>query len=288
MLLTRYRSSVRIAGALAISVAFACAQSDGPKQVFEVASVRISGPDSKRDSDGGPGTHSPTLYHFDRATLRDLISQAYEDSCYEIISKTELDRDRFDVRAKVPPGATREQFRAMLRDLLSTRFSLEARTEVRDLAAWEMTVAKGGLKITESGPAPEVGGAVRPGSNITPDGFPVLPAGMAIWSMRVSTVDGFPVYRLAAQYQPVSVLADTLSSEGDPPIVDKTGLTGKYSFRLEYLKVPLRKQTSDNRLPPAPELFTALEQQLGLRLTPKKLPFTVVVVDSVSRFPTEN
>jgi uncharacterized protein (TIGR03435 family) len=68
--------------------------------------------------------------------------------------------------------------------------------------------------------------------------------------------------------------------------VDKTGLTGNYSFTLEYA----RDVSADgpDALPTAPALFTALEQQLGLRPVLKKLPFDVGVVDSFNQLPTEN
>ena len=70
------------------------------------------------------------------------------------------------------------------------------------------------------------------------------------------------------------------------PIVDKTGLTGNYSFTLEYTKDS--PGSSPDSPPPAPALPTALQQQLGLHLVSKKLPFDVVVVESFTRTPTEN
>ena len=75
----------------------------------------------------------------------------------------------------------------------------------------------------------------------------------------------------------------------EPPIVDKTGLTAKYDFTLEFtrkFRVPLRSGPADP--PVAPSLSIALQQQLGLQLVAKKLPFDVMVVDSVDKLPTEN
>jgi uncharacterized protein (TIGR03435 family) len=81
---------------------------------FEVASIRPSGPHSIRGSDGGPGSPDPGLYRFGSATLLELIAIAYEVKVFQISSSVNLDRQNFDLAAKVPEGATNEQFRAML------------------------------------------------------------------------------------------------------------------------------------------------------------------------------
>jgi uncharacterized protein (TIGR03435 family) len=97
---------------------------------------------------------------------------------------------------------------------------------------------------------------------------------------------GYTLIRLRSQLEPISVLAGMLASPGDPPIVDKTGLTGKYSFDPEYTKdLP---GPAPDAPPIVPDLNTVLQQQLGLQIVAKKLPFDVVVVDSFNKLPTEN
>ena len=253
---------------------------------FEVASVKVSGPTSTRDSGGGPGTRDPGQYHFNSATLQDLIALAYHIDYFQIAAKTPLDANRYDVIAKVPGGATRDQFREMLRNLLAERFHLKIHHETRDFPAWELTIAKSGLKIKES--SPPVGAGLMPAPpKIGDDGFPEIPAGQAGRADRSHIVDGFVIVRTTAQQQPVSALSYFGGMPGDPPVVDKTGLTGKYDFKLEFSR-ELPNPSGEPRVPPVPNLFTAIEQQLGLHLAPKKLPFDVIVVDSVDRVPTEN
>jgi uncharacterized protein (TIGR03435 family) len=93
--------------------------------------------------------------------------------------------------------------------------------------------------------------------------------------------------RLRAQQQTVAALARFVQPPGGEPIVDKTGLAGKYDFLLEYSYDPLGA-TAANRPDPGADLFHALEQQLGLKLVPKKLPFDVIVIDAIDKRPTNN
>jgi uncharacterized protein (TIGR03435 family) len=284
-------SWMRSVGALLAASSLVLAQeTPAPHPAFEVASVKVSGPQSKRDSGGGPGTRDPGQYHFYSARLLDLIVIAYHVDSFQVLSKSSLERGNFDVLTKVPAGATRDQFREMLQNLLEERFHLKLHRESREFPAWEMTIAKSGLKIKESAvsaAATEMSG--RP--TIGNDGFPELSPNQPGFAARFTFVDGFIVARLAAQRQSLSVLSHSFGSQDDLPLVDRTGLTGKYDFRLEFSREPpgaANAQTGEAKVPPVPELFTAMEQQLGLHLAPKKLPFDVLVVDAFDSVPTEN
>jgi uncharacterized protein (TIGR03435 family) len=107
--------------ALAVSSAFA--------QTFEVASIRLSGPQSVRGSDGGPGHKDPTRFIYGRAELTSLITMAYGVDSFQVSSRVSLDEPAFDVVANVPAGATKEQFRVMLQNLLAERFALKTHIE---------------------------------------------------------------------------------------------------------------------------------------------------------------
>jgi uncharacterized protein (TIGR03435 family) len=247
-------------------------------QTFETASIRLSGPQSVRGSDGGPGHKDPTRFIYGRAELMSLITMAYGVDSFQVSSRVSLDEPAFDVVANVPAGATKEQFRVMLQNLLAERFALKTHMESRDFPAYELVVAKGGLKMKEAVPG-------EPPSAPHGDGWPPLRPDRPDIASGMSGSAGYILIRLRSQLEPISVLAGMLASPGDPPIVDKTGLTGKYSFNLEYTK-DSRGPVPD--VPPvAPDLNTALGQ-LGLQIVPKKLPFDVVVVDSFNRLPTEN
>ncbi len=242
--------------------------------------MKASGPQSVRGSEGGPGSKDPTHYRFQMATLLDLVAVAYRVHGFQISSKTALDKDRFDVVVNVPEGATKEQFGVMMQNLLAERFHFKTHLESKEFAAYEMVVAKSGLKMRQWDPA----APPLPHQ----DGFPDIPAGRAGTTASNTTVNGYWLVHMRAQQTSLSVLTMMLQQPDEPPIVDRTGLTGKYDFTLEYAKDLPGAHNPDAAPPTAPALFTAVQQQLGLQLIAKKLPFDVVVVESFDRTPTEN
>ncbi len=251
----------------------------GAQPAFEVASVKLSGPQSVRGSDGGPGSKNPGRYTFHSATMQDLLAVAYNVEYFQLSSKIPLDRDRYDLTAKLAPDTTNEQFRAMMQNLLAERFHLKLHIASKDFAAFELVVAKTGLKIKESTDTP------LPAR----DGFPVIAPGKPGMSSNQSGVGGVILYRVRAQQMPMSMLTRMLRSQDDPPVVDKTGLTGKYDFTLEYAK-EVRTPTPGMEAEPtsAPSLSTALQQQLGLQLINRKVAFDVLIIDSFDKTPTDN
>jgi uncharacterized protein (TIGR03435 family) len=248
-------------------------------QTFEVASIRPSGPKSVRGSDGGPGDKDPSRYTFGRATLIDLLVVAYHVEPFQVSSKESLDRDEFDLAARVPAGATKDEFRGMLRNLLAERFQLKLHMESREFPAFEMVVARGGAKLG-TGSAPKLAS-----ENDFPQLMPGKPGLIALNSIS----PGYTTTRIRAQQQPVSRLAQFLRTAEPRPIVDKTGLTGNYDFVLGFSS-ELPNGAADGAAGPsgAPDLNTALREQFGLLLIAKKLRFDVVVVESFDRVPTEN
>ena len=261
---------------------FACAAS--AQTQFEVASLKPSGPASIRGWDGGPGRKDPTRYTFGQATILDLLTTAWNVKGFQVSSPAALDRDSFDLIATIPPGATKEQFRIMLQNLLTDRFGLKIHMESRDFPAYELVIAKGGLKLQEAvpgartdAPPPTAGGACQ---------WPKLPPGVANFASGMSASGGYNLVCVRAQLQPISALAGYLPTPDNIPVVDKTGLTGKYNFTLGYTtEFP---GTSPDIPPVMPGVFNAIQQQLGLQLVSKKLPFDVVAVESFNRTPTGN
>jgi uncharacterized protein (TIGR03435 family) len=248
-------------------------------QVFEVASVRSSGPNSVRGSDGGPGSRDPTRYTFERAGLAILIMIAYDVEEFQVSSKQPLDRDEFDLAAKLPLNTTKDEFRAMLRNLLIERFHIKLHIESREFPAFEMVLAKGGAKL-----GTEVN--MRLASE---EGFPQLAPGKSGLSARNSISDGHLLIRIRGQQQPLSRLAEVLRIGAQRPVVDKTGLSGRYDFALKFSSDLPNGASSGAAEPSAvPDLSAALREQLGLQLNEKKLPFDVVVVESFDRQPTGN
>ena len=262
-------------------------QTSPPKPDFEVASLKLSGPQSIRKSNGGPGTRDPVRYSYSRADLRDLLFDAYGLRYYDqqVAGPGWIDTDEYDIVAKMPPGTTKEQFQQMLQTLLEERFHLVIHHETKMLPVFDLVVGKNGPKLKESAvavgasPAP----SPRPGE-VGPDGFPVLPPG------RRGLVSNFGAdgrSHSTARQATMSMLADMLSgpNAADRLVIDKTGLTGKYDLTLEYAWRLAVAAVNDE---PGLSLFDAVQQQLGLRLVDAKENFDLVVVDRGNKVPIEN
>jgi uncharacterized protein (TIGR03435 family) len=235
---------------------------------FEVASVKRSGPKSIRMFDGGPGKRDPERISYTCATLHDLLYEAYQLKDYQQISGPNwLGEEKYDISAKIPPGTTKEQFRGMLRNLLAERFLVALHHETREFRVYELVIAKNGPKLDMP--------------LVAKDGFPVLPEGRPGMSTSY-TADGHA--RLTARQQPLSVLADSLRTSAGALVVNKTGLPGKYDFTLEYSWRDMGPDGENT----AAGLFDAVQQQLGLKLEPKKLPFDVLVIEHAEKVPVEN
>ena len=142
----------------------------------------------------------------------------------------------------------------MLQALLQDRFKLKAHLDTRELPVYDLVVAKGGSKLKEA-TADE---AAKP----------------MLWLRNRGEIDSTSM--------PLHSLPSMLARELDRPVVDKTGLTGKYDFKLQF--TPAMGAAPDS---PDPSIFTAIEEELGLKLVPGKTALDVLVIDSVER-PAEN
>jgi uncharacterized protein (TIGR03435 family) len=257
---------------------------------------------------GGPGTNNPGQISCRNTPLRSLLLRAYDLKTYQLSGPPAIDRDRYDIVAKIPPGSTKGQVDLMLQSLLVERFGLAVHRETRELPIYELVVAKGGskLKAPEKPAAGQTGPAQpeRPADGRPPrvkmthdrDGNPELPPGAP--NMIFFNLNG--VAHVSARMQTVAALLQHLEGETGRGVVDKTGLTGTYDFNLFYAPDPSRMVSigpppvpeppslADAGSDPAPTLLEAFERQLGLRLEPSKGPVEVLVVDRVNRAPTEN
>ncbi len=295
----------RMAGAIPI-VFLSCAvwaQSPDAQLAFEVASVRPAGPNPEIRipqmylARGGPGTPDPGRINYSNVPMRELLRLAYGLKLpYQLSGPTWMENERYDIVAKVPPGVTRDQFNVMLQNLLVDRFGLVVHREIRELPGYELSIGKGGPKFKESPPAPPATATVPPENPGEPprlktekdrDGrVQLAPGSAAMFSFGIPGGS-----RHTARQQPISVLISVLESPLGKPLVDKTGLTGKYDFNLEYASdvsgdAPGGPAYAAGDAPP--DLFTALQDQLGLKLEQKKVPVDVLVVDRAEKTPKEN
>ena len=273
-------------------------------QEFEVVSVKSSppyGPATRFGVSGGPGTDSPGTITWSSVSLEQLLTTAYAVRSDQIANPEILGRSAFDVVAKLPPGATKEQIPAMLRKVLEERFHLATHFESRDGAVYLMSVAKSGskLKTTDENARPPESrtmGALQ----VDKDLFPVVTPGEG------ATLNFGGRVHLTARAVTASKLADLLSPGAGRPVVDKTGLTGVYDVRLSF--VPVQGAAGGVPPPPPPPgggmsgtpsvspgqtdgppgIFTALQQELGLRLDSGKAPVKFVIIDHVDKEPVPN
>jgi uncharacterized protein (TIGR03435 family) len=284
--------SVLTAGLLIYAASRLSAQPDTPK--FEVASVRRTAPPQPgagvRDAArGGPGTTDPGQVAYTNLRLKDLLLTAYGVKSYQLAGPDWLDTERYDVIANVPPGTTKEQFPRMLQDLLVERFRISFHHETKDLPLYELVVAKNGPRLKpwqekpDAQPVPQQAPGAPP--PMGKDGFPVVQPGHFV----STTVNGR--VRIAASKLPISRLAGTLANQLGRPVLDKTGLADLYDYTLEFSPEGLAGGLAA-AAPPGDQdtlsLFTAVQEQLGLRLEQKKGPVDVLVIDHVEKTPTDN
>lgn len=247
----------------AVSGVFAQTTAPRPKfDAFEVATIKPVASDAK-------ASRYITMQGVNRFvekdyTLKGLIAAAYNLNPHVISGGPDwLDSDHYDIAALTPGDLrpTRDEQMAMLRELLKDRFQLAFRREPREFSIYVLEVAKGGPKLKDSAKPNDAPALV---SMVYPQSIK-LPA-------RNATMPDF-----------ASMLQRAIL---DRPVVDKTGLTGKYDFDLEW--TPDESQfngevaSASGDAPEAP-LFTAIQQQLGLKLQPTKGPVDALIVDNAAR-----
>ncbi|HLH16721.1 MAG TPA: TIGR03435 family protein [Bryobacteraceae bacterium] len=287
----------------AVSILCFAALAQQPKgPAFEVASVKPSAPPGAGSTmigtGGGPGTPDPSRATYNRLTLHQLLAIAYSVHGYQVRGPAWLDTERSDIVAKVPPAATRDDAGPMLQNLLIERFKMAVHKETKEAPIYALLTAKNGPKLAESPksappeavPAPnERRRAAQPPRD--QDGFPILRGGRG--NALLFHPDGR--LRLAGGHMTMAGLSSTLSVYVGRQVVDMTGLNGEYDYKLAF--TPGGLAIMRNMPPPPPgapdadaglSLFTALQEQLGLKLEPRKGPVDFIVVDSAEKVPTEN
>jgi uncharacterized protein (TIGR03435 family) len=236
------------------------AQPAAAPRAFEVASIRPNpGPWQvlRGYNPSGP------LLNLEAFSIFDLITEAYTLENYQLIIPPNMSEalpvGPYNISAKAPGSdqPTRAEFREMLQDLLASRFHFKFHRETRELPVYALTQSKNGIKFRESKPdAPRVGNHRVHGRNQT----------------------------IEATQETMEELARELGLFVDRPVIDKTGLKGKYDIDVEA--TPFFRLTNN----PQPEditMFTAVQETLGLRLDAEKANMPVLVVDAVEK-PTEN
>ena len=293
----------------------------GQTPAFEVASIKPSEPITPAMVASGK-LHAGMKIDGKRVDignfgLMQLICKAYDVKNYQVsgpswLQTVGLAGQRFDIVANLPEGATKEQIPQMLQALLAERFKLAIHRDSKDQAVYAMVVAKGGLKIQESGapaaapdaeaPNPAVTGSNSVSINQTKGGA-VVSDGAGKQQKMTPSPDGKSM-RLEMSGFTMAEFAEGLTPLVDHPIVDMTGLTGKYQATLDISMQDLMNAAraagaavpaasadpshpADAASDPGGSIFTSI-QSLGLKLEARKSPMSFIVVDHVEKMPTEN
>lgn len=248
-----------------------------PAPSFEVASIKPNKTDDMRvmlriTPDGLSAVGVPAKF---------LIEFAYDIKDFQISGGPGwIDSEKYDIDAKMdeatieaikkmPREQAVEQRRLMLQSLLADRFKLKVTHSSKELPIYALVVAKNGPKLTQSADSPP-GATPRNQMRFTPG-------------------------ELTGTGVPISLLVNQLAREVGRQVVDKTGLQGNYDFTLQFtserrLAMPGGPGGPGDAPPPdssGPSIFTALQEQLGLKLESQKGPVEMLIIDSVEK-PSEN
>ncbi len=221
---------------------------------FEVASIKDAPPQPmgrvsvRMSQDVGRITYS-------NVSLLDIVTKAYNLMPRQVVGPEWLRNQRFDITAKLPQGALKEQVPQMLQALLAERFGLQTHNESKVMSLYALVVGKSGPKAAATESQSGIKMSVGPkGTKMT----------------GKTTMKG---------------LAESLSGMLDRPVVDMTELKGSFDIELAWSPEDLAK-TSDGA--DEASVFTALQERLGLKLDPRKGAVELLVIDHVEKVPTQN
>jgi uncharacterized protein (TIGR03435 family) len=225
---------------------------------FEVASIKPSGPNSPPTSISS----SPGRFTTSATSLRRLVTWAYDVGDDRLVGAPDwLDSSRFDISATVPPKEqdeepVRERLKVMMQSLLADRFRLVSHRETRELPIYALLVDRSGPKIQLR----------DAGADLGRNTFGMPGSGHLVGT-KVTT----------------RMLAKVLSEQLNRSVDDVTRLEGIFDFTLEWAP-----ETDVANASGRPSIFTAIREQLGLRLEARRGPVEVLVIDGIERVPTEN
>jgi uncharacterized protein (TIGR03435 family) len=317
---------------LLLAVGAAFGQTPAAPLAFEVASIKPSPPIDQAKILSGQPIHAGMKIDAARVDIGNfsvaaLILKAYDVKLHQISGPewvtsmgAQMNAQRFDIVAKMPEGATKEQVPEMLRTLLAERFKLTIHRDTKEHAVYALVVGKGGPKLKESEPDP-----IAPA--VATDGGPAPPASTGSNQMTVSaTGKGAEVSDGQGGKQKMSMgadgksmhlentkitmaaFADMLTPFVDRPVVDMTELKGNYQVALdisleEVMAIAKKigqlpagmggggdagRAPADAASDPSGSSIFATVQQLGLKLEARKAPIPQIVIDHVEKMPTEN
>jgi uncharacterized protein (TIGR03435 family) len=248
-------SSLFILGACA-----AWGQSGAALPAFDVAAVKVNTipmPANDMHEIDKIAT-SPTSLTMTRIRLKSAIKWAWSLSSYQVNGPGWIDSERYDIFAKTGSPVGEDQLRLMLRALIQERFKLTFHKDTKVMPAYELVVAKGGPKFKQADGDGDASFEPQPGR------------GMNVAVKKLS----------------MGQFADLASGPLGAPVLDKTGLQGRFDFGLNLTPYMTGDRMGMEDLPGI--LSQALQEQLGLKLETRKDPLEVMVIEKVEKIPAEN
>lgn len=286
---------------IGVAILFAATMfaADGP--TFEVASVKpVPAPDPTHPHRslirGGPGSSDPTRIVYEGMTLQFLLQRAYRIQQYQITGPAWTATETYDLQATMAEGTDNSAFEKMLQKLLTERFRMTVHRETKEMKGYDLVVAEAGPKLrksqftdpSKSGPPPAPGPMA-----VDANGFAKLNRAGSVVMFR-SGPNG-AVQKMTTNWQTVSGIAGMLTNQLRTPVEDKTGLTERYDYTLEFAPgsaVGPFGPAPGGALPDVtesgPDITTAVREQLGLKLIPRKVQVEMLVIDNAAKTPLEN
>jgi uncharacterized protein (TIGR03435 family) len=313
--------SKNLSSVIGVCLAFAAgsvpAQTPDAAPAFDVASIKPSAPLTPAIASSGK-IHAgmkvtATRVDIGMLSLMDLICKAFDVRQYQVSGPDWLNAQRFDILAKMPEGATKEQAPQMLRTLLADRFKLTIHRVSKEHAVYALVVGKGGPKMKESEKAPnDPSAAAATGSSevtVTRAGKgSVVSDGEGGLTKMTMGGDGKSMH-IESSKMNMAKLAEALSRFVDRPVVDMTELKGDYQVAFELSMQDMLDAArragapvpsgagprganaglpGDAASDPSGGSVLASIQALGLKLEPRKTPIDSIMIDHVEKMPTEN
>ncbi len=245
---------------LAATAAYAQTAPASDAAAFDAVSVKPAKP--ARGMDGMPSIKAtPGMVVVRNTNIKGVIAWAYRVTDAQVTGPDFLDSERFDIIAKATGAADESALRLMMQAMLKERFKLDFHRQNKEMQTYVLSIGKNGFKAKES----------------KTEGDMAMEPNQAAMSVTISRA-------------PISQLVNMLGQIVRAPIVDTTGLTGRYDLTLNIAKyaADMAERGKEMQMDPLALIVPILQEELGLKLESKKLPLDLLVIDHVEKSPAEN
>jgi uncharacterized protein (TIGR03435 family) len=233
--------------------------------------------------DGGPGTQDPGRIRYHDVSLKMLLARAYNVKPGEISGPGWLASERYTIEAKLPPDTNADQLQLMLQKLLTERFQISLHREVKETPVYRLKVAKNGPKLKPPEESPRYQNQDEERAAMRQRAEENLAKAIAAREANARMGIRGPSRSFGLARATTEKFASVLSSHLDRPAKDMTELEGEYSFHLEWTPDSGMRDDSSGV-----SIFTAIQEQLGLKLEAGNEAIELLVIDKAEKVPTSN